>query len=86
MSFRLDKILREFIEYDLGVTRLGRSPGQATPRLFLAKTLAMLEACGDAMRTLDVKGNICWKATPALRDRIDDLRADGEGDLAGEEV
>jgi hypothetical protein len=86
MSFRLDKILRQVLEYDFGITRLGRNPGHAAQRLFLAKALAKLEACGDAMRTVDAKGRICWKATPALRDRIADQRRDAEDELAGEEI
>ena len=86
MSYRLDKILREFIEYDLEITRPGRNPVQTAQRLFLAKTLAKLEVCGDAMRTLDAKGRICWKATPALRDRIADQRWDAEDELEGEEI
>jgi hypothetical protein len=86
MSYRLDKILREVLEFDFGITRLGRNPAQAAQRRFLAKTLAKLEACGDAMRTLDAKGRIRWRATPALRDRVADQRRDAEDELAGEEI
>jgi hypothetical protein len=86
VSFRLDRILREFIEYDLGFARLGRNPGQTAQSLFLAKALAKLEASGDEMRTVDAKGRICWKATPALRDRIADQRRDAEDELGGEEI
>ena len=86
MSFRLDKILRQFLEYDIRVVRLGRKPSHAGKRLVLAKALAKLEFRGDAMRTLDTNGDICWKATPALRDRIADLRADAEDEHEGENV
>jgi hypothetical protein len=86
MSFRLDKILRQIIECDSRVVRLGRNPAQASQRLILAKALAQLEACGDAMLTLDAKGRMCWKATPALRDRISDQRKEAEDEPEGEEV
>jgi hypothetical protein len=86
MNYRLDKILREVLEFDFGITRLGRNPAQTAQRLFLAKAVAKLEACGDAMRTVDAKGRICWKATPALRDRIVDQRRDAEDELEGEKI
>jgi hypothetical protein len=38
------------------------------------------------MRYLDSKGRIVWKATPDLRDYLNDLRLDAQADLADEEA
>ncbi len=39
-----------------------------------------------AMRYVDAKGRIAWKATPKLRDYLEDLRLDAEAELAEEGV
>ena len=44
--------------------------------------LAELEAAGDAMRYVNFRGQIAWKATPQLRDYLMDLQLDAEADLA----
>ena len=49
---------------------------------FLPKMLAELEAAGDAMRYVNSRGQIAWKATPQLRDYLMDLQLDAEADLA----
>ena len=85
-AVKLDKTIREILVDELRVARLGRNPSPATQDMFLAKMLFELESSGDAMRTMDAKGNICWKATPALRDRIADRRREAEDELAGEEI
>ena len=43
--------------------------------------LAELEATGDAMRYVNVKGQIAWKATPRLCKYLMDLQLDAETDL-----
>ena len=43
--------------------------------------LAELEATGDAMRYVNRRGQIAWKATPQLRDYLMDLQLDAEADL-----
>ena len=48
---------------------------------FLQKMLAELEAAGDAMRYVNPRGQIAWKATPRLRDYLMDLQLDAEADL-----
>jgi len=47
----------------------------------LAEVLGDLEAAGDAMRFVDAKGRIAWKATPRLRDYLQDLELEAEEDL-----
>ena len=43
--------------------------------------LTELEATGDAMRFVNGKGQIAWKATPQLRDYLMDVLRDAEDDL-----
>ena len=54
--------------------------------MVFAEALADLESQGDAMRYLNSKGRIAWKATPDLRDYLNDLKLDAEADLEDEEV
>jgi hypothetical protein len=44
--------------------------------------LADFEAVGDAMRHVNSRGQIEWKATPQLRNYLVDLQLDAEADLA----
>jgi len=43
--------------------------------------LAELEATGYAMRFVDCRGRIAWKATPRLRNYLTDLQLDAEADF-----
>ena len=82
----MDKILREIVEQAYEETRLGRIGGFRDRDVVFAEALADLESQGDAMRYLNSKGQIAWKATPDLRDYLNDLRLDAEADLEDEEV
>ena len=66
--------------------RLGRDRDFLDQDAVFAETLADLESDGNAMRYVDSKGRIAWKATPDLRDYLKDLRVDAEADLEDEEV
>ena len=46
-----------------------------------AEMLIELEATGDAMRFVDAKGRVAWKATPQLRNYLMDLQLDAQEDL-----
>lgn len=81
MKFRMDKIVRELVEEAWEWARLGRIGGFPDRNLVFSDILADLESNGDAMRYLDSKGRVCWKATPDLRDYIRDLRIDAEEEL-----
>jgi hypothetical protein len=81
MKFRVDKIIRELVEESWEWARLGRSRDFVDRDQVFAEALAELESRGDAMRFLDSKGRIAWKATPNLRDYIRDLRIDAEEEL-----
>ena len=86
MKFRMDKIIRELVEEAWEWARIGRSRDFVDRDRVFAETLADLESQGDAMRYLNSKGRIAWKATPDLRDYLNDLKLDAEADLADEEV
>jgi hypothetical protein len=86
MKFRMDKIVRELVEEAWDFARLGRDREFLDRNEVFAETLAELESDGDAMRYLDSKGRICWKATPDMRDYLNDLKLDAEADLEDEEV
>jgi hypothetical protein len=77
----MDKILREIAEQAYYASHLRRNGVKTTRDVFLAEMLADLEASGDAMRFVDAKGRIAWKATPRLRDYLKDLELEAEEDL-----
>jgi hypothetical protein len=86
MKFRMDKIIRELVEEAWEWARIGRDRDPMDKSRVFSETLADLESSGDAMRYLNSEGQIAWKATPDLRDYLNDLKLDAEADLADEEV
>jgi len=81
MPIPIDKILTEYADQAYDAARLGRN-GVHTPRdLVRRKMLAELEATGYAMRFVDCRGRIAWKATPRLRNYLTDLQLDAEADF-----
>jgi hypothetical protein len=86
MPIRMDKILREIVEQAYDEARLRRSGGFRDRDLVFIEILADLESSGDAMRYLNSKGRIAWKATPDLRDYLNDLKLDAEADFEHEDL
>jgi hypothetical protein len=86
MKIQMDKILREIVDQAYEEARLGRSCSFLDRKLFYSELLSELESDGDAMRYLNSKGQVAWRATPSLRDYLSDLKLDAEADLADEEV
>ena len=85
MKFYMDKTLREIVEQAYEDARLGRNGRKPDPELVLSETLADLESNGSAMRYLDNKGRVAWKATPGLRDHIMNLELEAKTDLDDED-
>ena len=83
---QMDKILEEIVEQAYEEAHLGRNSGFPDRNLVFSEILADLESNGDAMRYLDSKGRIAWKATPDLRDYLNDLKLDAEADFEHEDV
>jgi hypothetical protein len=77
----MDRIVRELVEESWEWARLGRNREFVDRDEVFMEALSALESDGDAMRYLDAKGRVCWKATPDLRDYIRDLRIDAEEEL-----
>ena len=86
MKFRMDKIVRELVEESWEWARLGRDREFVDKNRVFSEVLSELESEGDAMRYLDARGRVCWKATPELKDYLMDLKLDAEADLEDEEV
>jgi hypothetical protein len=82
-NFRVDKILQDIVERRC---RLGRNADIGVKKAAYMKAVAELEISGDAMRYLNKRGEIAWKATPRLRDYLNDLKAGAEADLADEKI
>jgi hypothetical protein len=77
----MDQILTEYVDHVYEAPRLRRNGVHTARELVSAKMLVELEAAGDAMRYVNLHGEIAWKATPRLRDYLMDLLLDAEADL-----
>jgi hypothetical protein len=62
-------------------TRLGRNGVHAPCDWVFAEMVAKLEGTGEAMRFVDAKGRVAWKASPQLRSHLKDLKLDAQADL-----
>jgi hypothetical protein len=82
----MDSVLQECVEQAYEETRLGRTNDLTEPNGVLTKVLADLEIAGVAMRYVDAKGRIAWRATKLLRDHLEDLRLDAEADFEHEDT
>jgi hypothetical protein len=85
-KIRMDEITRECVERTYCEARLGRKGSKWARGEFLAEILIDLEESGDAMRYLDAKGRIAWKAPPKLRELIADLQKDVELEYEAEDT
>ena len=81
MEILMDKILRECADQAYEAARLGRNGIRPARDRVSAAMLIELEAVGDAMRYVNPRGQIAWKATRQLRDYLMDLQLDAEADL-----
>jgi hypothetical protein len=86
MKIRMDKTLKEIVEQAYEEARLRRIGDFSGRERVFAEVLETLESEGDAMRHLNSDGRMAWKATPNLRDYLNDLRLDAEADFENEEV
>jgi hypothetical protein len=82
----MDRIVRECVDRAYPGARLGRREDDRARNAVLAELLSSLEECGDAMRYVDAKGRIAWRATPCLRDIIKDLEEDVRLEFEEEDV
>jgi hypothetical protein len=79
MKFRISKVLRFWV--DVEVERIkNRGPSRFRTEL-LGQILREFEEAGDAMRYLNTKGEIAWKATPGMLSRLADAEQEAIDDM-----
>jgi hypothetical protein len=78
-KLRIDKPLRFWV--DVAYQDLKYDHANLTSRQLVAHILREYESRGDAMRYLDPKGKIAWKASPSFLDRIADAERDAQDEL-----
>jgi hypothetical protein len=80
MKLRMEKTLRFWVDCSYEDKRYDNS--NRTRNELIADILRDYERSGHAMRYLNVKGQIAWKASPRMLSMLADLERDAEGDLA----
>ena len=86
MKFRIDKSLQDYLDETLEAARLKRNGIRRGRNAAFTKALEEAEAAGNAMRYVDAKGQVAWKATPRFREDLEDLRVDAQADAEAEDV
>ena len=80
MKYRMTKVLRFWVECegpDYGAEKSGLAKSE-----LIAQILREFEEAGDAMRYLNARGQVAWKATPKMLTRLADAKQEAEDDLA----
>jgi hypothetical protein len=79
MKFRMDATLRFWV--DVAYEDIKADHSNLTKRQLLAQILREYERRGHAMRYLNGKGKIAWKASPLFLTKLADAERDAEDDL-----
>jgi len=80
MKFRMTKVLRFWVDVDY--ERIKNHASKRPRTELIAQILGKLEEVGDAMRYLNTKGEIAWRATPGMLSRLADAEQEARDDLA----
>jgi hypothetical protein len=80
MKFRMDKTLRFWV--DCSYEDQKYEDAYHTRAELIAEILREYERHGEAMRYLNAKRQIVWKATPLMLSKLADLQREAEEDLA----
>jgi hypothetical protein len=80
MKFHMSKTLR--FSVDVEYERIKRDNAHRTKTQLISQILRRFEKAGDAMRYLDVKGRVAWKATSKMLTRLVNAEREAEDDLA----
>jgi hypothetical protein len=78
MSILMTRVLRFWVEVEYEDV-LEERPDRPKPEV-LSGVLRRYEKAGDAMRHLNTKGEIAWKATPRMLSRLADAEREVEDD------
>jgi hypothetical protein len=79
MRFRMTKVLRFWVECEYQRIKkhaIGRWRTELIPEI-----LRKFEEAGDAMRYLNTKGEIAWKASPGMLSRLADAEQEAIDDM-----
>ena len=79
MKFRMDKTLRYWV--DCSYEDRKHENANRTRAELIAEILREYEQSGDAMRHLNAKGNIAWRASPAMLRKLADAEREVEDDM-----
>jgi hypothetical protein len=79
MKFRLSDNLRFWVHVEY--QRMKKHVPRLTRTECLAQILGNFEEAGDAMRCLNTKGEIAWKATPGMLARLADAEQEAIDDM-----
>jgi hypothetical protein len=80
MKIRITKVLRFWVDVEYDDVK-NQAPGRRKTEM-IAKILREFEEAGDAMRYLDARGRVAWKATPRMMTRLADAEQEAMDDLA----
>jgi hypothetical protein len=79
MKFRMSRILRFWVDVEY---EDAKNQGPDRPRIeVLAQILREFEEAGEAMRYLNTKCEIAWKATPGMLSRLADAEQEAIDDM-----
>jgi hypothetical protein len=79
MPFRMSRILRIWVEVECEEQDLRKADDRE-----VAAILREYEECGEAMRSLNRRGQVVWKASPQMLDRLADAEAEVEAEYQNE--
>jgi hypothetical protein len=79
MKIRMDRTLQFWV--DVAAEHLKRDHPNLTKRQLVAQILREYERRGDAMRCLNKRGRIVWKASPRFLSILEDAERDALDDL-----
>jgi hypothetical protein len=79
MKIRMDKTLRFWV--DAAYDEIKPDHDNVTKRQLVAQILRQYERRGDAMRHLDNRGKIAWKASPRFLTMLADAEREAQDDL-----
>jgi len=79
MKFRMDATLRFWI--DFAYDEIKSDHDNVTKRQLVAQILRQYERRGDAMRCLDNRGKVTWKASPRFLTKLADAEREAQDEL-----
>jgi hypothetical protein len=75
MPFRMSRKLKFWVEVECDQQDLSWADDRD-----VAAILREFEQCGDAMRSLNLRGEVVWRATPQMLERLADAEAEADAE------